>query len=316
MKVLIYIFLHLTVIPALISGELWSQDSGANRQWLRLELANDILFQTDKYYTNGLNLAYLTEKEFTPQRIIHFLHGSAVISISSYSLRQEIFTPEKRKPGEYDGTDRPFAAYLLLGSRKTSLNPGNQLRITSQMEIGLLGKYAGGEYIQNAVHGALPSSGYVYGWDEQINSDIALNYGIELEKGLFDYRVIGMSGHVSALAGLPYTGLGSGIILRAGDYSDYFLNLGLYSHENLKFYAYTGLDLNIILHNATIQGGWLNPGRPAEYPSINSTVLRWKNGFNVSYKRLNFEIGMEQVTPEFKGGTIHRWGFFAFTLQL
>jgi lipid A 3-O-deacylase len=304
------------MVMCLFYANLWSQDLRGNGQWLRFGLANDVVFQTDKYYTNGINLEYISENNFTILEPLHFLHSTEAVSFNALTLKQDIFTPEKKGTGGYNGQDRPFASYLLLGSQKTSLNYSRKLLFTSQFEVGVLGKYAGGELVQNSVHSALPTSSNVYGWENQVKSDLVINYGLELEKGLVNNTWFGLSGHAGAKLGLPYTFASTGITFRAGEYSDYFSNLGLYRSSGWQAYLFTKLDANMVLYNATVQGGLFNPMSGSNHLELNPFVFKAKSGLHLSYQKVKFEIGMQQVSPEFKNGDIHRWGYLSFTLQL
>jgi hypothetical protein len=294
----------------------WSQDNLRNSQWLRVELANDVVFQTDQNYTNGIKLEYITENDISLLAPLHFLHRPESVTFSALMLRQDIFTPQKMNSGVYHPMDRPFASYLLLGSRKTTLDYGKKLVYTSSFAVGVLGKYAGGELVQNGVHDALPGSAHVVGWENQVKSDLALNYGLEVEKGLLNHELVGVSGHLQGMVGLPYTYAGTGLTLRFGDYLDYFSNMNLYERTGWRMHMYTSVDANVILYNATIQGGLFNPYEQSNRLALNNFVYKLKSGLNISYKSYNFEIGMQQVSPEFKNSTMHRWGYLCFTFQL
>lgn len=304
----------MMLVTSLVYTQAWSQEyNRQNGHWLRFGLANDVVFQTDKYYTNGINLEYISENNFS---LLHFLHNSESVSFNAVTLRQDIFTPQKMNGGEYTGLDRPFASYLLLGSRKTSLNYDKKFLFTSQFEVGVLGKNAGGDLVQNGVHAALPTSSIVHGWENQVKSDLALNYGIEIEKGFVNHSWFGLSGHINGKLGLPYTYAGAGLTLRAGEYLDYFSSLGLYGNNGWRMHVFTKFDANAVFYNGTIQGGLFNPVHEANRPELNTFVYTVKSGLNLTYKNHNFEIGMQQVSPEFKNGTMHRWGYVSFTFQL
>ena len=308
--------IQITLVMSLCYTSGWSDDHTGNGQWLRFGLANDVVFQTDQYYTNGINLEYITENNFTVLAPLHFLHSTEAVSFIAVTLKQDIFTPKKMSAGEYNEQDRPFASYLLFGSQKTSLNYSRKLLFTSQFEVGVLGKYAGGELVQNGVHSALPASSHVYGWENEVKSDLALNYGLELEKGLVNHAWFGLSGHAAGKIGLPYTYAGTGITFRAGEYLDYFSNLGLYRSRGWQVYLFAKLDANLVLYNATIQGGLFNPMGEYNRLELNPFIFKAKSGLYLSYQKFKFEIGMQQVSPEFKNGNMHRWGYLSFTFQL
>jgi len=308
--------IQISLVMILFYANIWSQDRRENDQWLTFGLVNDIVFQTDKYYTNGLNLEYITQNSFNLFSPIHFLHTTGTVSFNVVSLRQDIFTPQKMSAGKYNQLDRPFASYLLAGSRKTSLDFSKKIILTSIIEVGVLGKYSGGELVQNGVHSILPASQHVSGWEGQVQSDLALNYGLEVEKGLVNHPWFGLSGHLAGKVGLPHTYAGTGLTIRVGKYLDYFSNLGLNRHSGWYIYFFTRLNVNLVLYNATIQGGIFNPVKESIHPDLTSFVFNARNGLNLSYKSYTIELGMQQVSAEFKNGTMHRWGYLSFIIQL
>ena len=308
--------IQISLMMGLFYANVWSQDHKGNGQWLSFGLTNDIVFQTDKYYTNGLNFEYITDNSFNLFSPLHFLHAAGIVSYNAITLRQDIFTPQKMNEGIYNHLDRPFASYLLVGSRKTSLDFSKKSVLTSSIEVGVLGKYSGGEFVQNGVHSLIPASSHVYGWENQVRSDLAINYGLELEKGLVNNPWFGLSGHLAGKVGLPHTYAGTGLIIRMGEYLDYFSNLGLYSRNGWQIYFFTKLDANFVLYNATLQGGIINPVRKSIRPELTSLIFKAKSGLHLSYKNYTFEVGIQQITPEFKNGMMHRWGYLSFTIQI
>jgi hypothetical protein len=312
----LYKVIYLSLWIGLFHASAWSKDHKENNQWFIFRLTNDIVFQTDKYYTNGINLEYITDKGIKIFEPLHFLHNAGAVHFNAVTLRQDIFTPEKRRTGQYNQLDRPFAAYVIAGSSKTSLDYTSKYVITSTFEVGVLGKYAGGEIVQNTVHSLLPTSSHVFGWENQIKSDLALNFGLEIEKGFLTYPWFGLSANVWGKAGLPYTYAGTGLTIRIGEYLHYFSNLGFYGNSGWQVYFFSTLNTNLVLYNATIQGGLFHPVRKSISPKLTSLIFKAKGGLHLSYKSYALELGMQQVSPEFKNGTLHRWGYISFIIQL
>ena len=294
----------------------WSDYNIEKGQWLRFGMSNDVVFQTDQYYTNGLYLEYVTDKKIPFFSPLHFIHNPDALSFDALSFKQDIFTPENLGSSNFNDLNRPFASYLILGSRRTSIDHPAKLIFTSEFEIGILGKYAGGELIQNGVHSILPASSHVQGWENQVKSDLMFNYGVEIEKGLFDNKWFGLSGHAAGKVGMPNTFAGTGLTFRLGEYDDYFRNLGLYPGRGWQVYFFTNMDANLFVYNATIQGGILNPPSNTYQPQLNPFVFKLNSGLNIAYKNYNIEIGAQHISPEFKNGRSHRWGYVSFTFNL
>lgn len=305
LKTILFVLFCLSLIGA--------SNSFAQFNWLRLELSNDFVFQTDKYFTNGIQLEYYSN--FMAESFLnkfHLAHKSGDKSFYAITLNQDIFTPNKHKL-DYD---RPFASYLMLGSKKISVSYKDKLIKKTELNIGILGKYGGGEWIQNSVHGLLPTSALVEGWENQIKTDIVLNYGLDIERGLLNKRYIGISGLMQGKIGLPYTYAGMGVKLRAGQVDDTLLNLGFQLNKGVKIYFFSNLTARYIAYNATIQGGLINSHHGPNEPDIMPFLFEFDGGINLSFSKVKMELGFKQVSPEIKNGSSHRWGYLSFSIAL
>jgi hypothetical protein len=311
MKSVILFLLILFIYPVL-SGE--HEEPG---QWLKLRWANDVFFQTDRYFSNGFYLEYYSED--TPLSLIDFLHlPDQILSRTFYgwAIEQNIYTPNDFNFNINQITDRPFASYLVLASRKVQTDDFNQLITTSEIELGILGKYSGGEFIQNGIHSILPASSFVPGWDNQLQSEPVINYGVEFEKGLLDFQHILVSGYAGGKLGTPHTYATSGLRLRAGMIEDYLRHLDFAPTTDWQGYFFAGAGAKLVLYNATIQGGIFNKNEEFNPPSLNPYVYQIEGGFNLSYKKLNFEIGVNYSSAEFQSGLNHLWGYLSFMIMM
>ena len=148
--------------------------------------SNDIFHQTDRNFTNGIDLAfYHPVFKKSPVRYIMLPHKDADITWQGLTLSQHFFTPRELFSTEIVSQDRPYASYLLLGHKKISANPNRFVKRTSEIQIGILGKNSGGKALQNGIHFVLPASEPAIGWENQIHTDLALNYSMKYEKGTF-----------------------------------------------------------------------------------------------------------------------------------
>ena len=81
---------------------------------IEVEWANDVFFQTDRYFTNGLVLEYYSQS-FNRFGLSNLLFDPMSESgpIYSISVNHDIFTP-KNVFGNPELTDRPYAGVLMF----------------------------------------------------------------------------------------------------------------------------------------------------------------------------------------------------------
>ena len=305
-----YILLELIIFILLLPCSVFSGN------WLRLGVSNDIVFQTDRNFSNGIGFEYITSGEISFFRPLHFMQMPDQPAFHCISVRQNIYTPDDLRAGIQNETDRPFASYLIIGSELTTLHTASAYLFTSKMEIGILGKYARGNFIQNGIHDILPTSAHVYGWENQVRSDLVANYGVSMEKVLYGNDFLGASGHIEAELGIPYTQAAMGVTLWAGAYKTYFSNLDLSIQNDWRIYFFTSFRTNLVLYNATIQGGLINKMKAGTYPDIMPLVFRAKTGLTLVFPSMNLELGVQHNSPEFRNGSAHRWGYLSFTFNI
>ena len=308
--------IKILLIIALTAGLLSAGDNQTPGNWLSIQWDNDVVFQTDRYYTNGLKMEYFNSGlNHSFADYIHPGHNDQDKVFYSFSVQQDIFTPRDKSSLTSQALDRPFASYLLFGSRKTIINAHRNLITQSELQLGLLGKYSGGEWLQNGIHSALPTSREFAGWENQIRSDILINYGLRLEKQLSGSNWYNISASAEGKIGLPYTFAGMGIHLRLGSVRQYFDFLHLYVSRDIESFVYTSLNGRYLAYNATIQGGLLN--RPEEnHLEINNFIYDLDNGIHLAYHSVKVNLGIKMLSPDFKNGSLHRWGYISFLFSL
>ncbi len=115
-----------TVAIALLALSLSAPAAPAaeNDPWgtLTLQLENDRLARTDRHYTHGTRLTWVSETgKFVPDWADTFLNGlygfvggGTKIQIG-YALGQNIYTPEDISTAGLVADDRPYAGWLYVG---------------------------------------------------------------------------------------------------------------------------------------------------------------------------------------------------------
>lgn len=125
---------------------------------------------TDRYYTNGLQLGYVTGTDGVPG----FLTGVARDLWAGGQVRfginltQQIFTPRDTAAPAVPPGDRPYAGTLLGTFFLQRDTPDSRSLIG--LGLGWVGPAAGGEQIQNGFHDLIGQA-KVNGWSSQLKNE-------------------------------------------------------------------------------------------------------------------------------------------------
>jgi len=275
-----------------------------------IKWANDFIFETDRYFSNGLELKYYAPfMEKSPVRYILLPNSKNEIVRHGITITQHFFTPAYLFSNEIIRNDRPFASYFLIGHQKVSVNSEKKLIKKSELQVGLLGKYSGGRSIQNGIHDMLWTSVPALGWEYQVKSDLAINYSAFLEKGFVNSDYIKFSGLLDIKAGIPYTYTGAGLKIVAGKADGYYKNHGLGFAKDWQLYFFGQVTGRFFAYNATLQGGLINKSNIHVFNEINHIVGEIKTGITFSHKNLAIEFGQHLLSPEYYYGGYHKWGY-------
>ena len=309
-----HILIVLLNISAVLANSFDGQtDRETPSSFWRIYWANDIAYQTDYYFTNGMDIAWYSSDLHTgmPAKL-HLSSSKDEIVFQSFSLRQDIFTPLNVNATDIQYGDRPYASYLLLSSRQTIINPSKRITRISTLQAGILGRFSGGERVQNGIHELLPSSKPVGGWQYQMNTDIALSYALSLEKNLLWTKPFRLNGAVMGRAGLPYTDAAVQLSWELGKPPAYYGYPFVTKSIKWFFYLRTQLGLEYRLYDATLQGGWMR--RHNIYTLNTITPLRYTfgNAIVVGKGRFQIELGHKWKSSEFAGAVSHGYGYIGF----
>ncbi len=151
---------------------------------------NDLFADTDRFYTNGIKLNWISpelewfedlnwfkNESFLSQQARNFIN---ILPFSddperqrhlSFSIGQKIFTPSDITRRDLIVTDRPYAGWLY---GDIAFHSKNQRRLdTFEVQLGLIGDSSLGEQAQNLVH-SVRSINKANGWDNQLNNEPGL----------------------------------------------------------------------------------------------------------------------------------------------
>ena len=201
------------------------------------QFENDLFSGTDRHYTNGLRLSWLSPEggETIPllQQARDLLAVIAQDDNKStrfgWALGQEIYTPEDRYTRTLITDDRPYAGWLYgalsLHTVTDSEGDGKGGAKTSEsveLSLGVIGPEALGEEAQDFVHSVRLIDKFD-GWDNQLDTEPGLMIAYERRWRLADPWPLGSGGltwdfvpHAGASLGNVLTHLGAGAALRLG----------------------------------------------------------------------------------------------------
>ncbi len=84
---------------------------------LVFEMDNDLLFNTDSYYTAGVGFSY-TNKELkkTLAQLVVRAKKYQTLSFTGFSFEQRIYTPYSITEPDLIENDQPYSAYILISN--------------------------------------------------------------------------------------------------------------------------------------------------------------------------------------------------------
>jgi hypothetical protein len=143
-----------------------------------LQLENEFFVlgdNTDRYYTQGLQLNALTSAVAAPiarrARHLPFMNKGAPIYRGGFVIGQNIYTPEDITVAVPNPRDRPYAGWLYLGGEVITYSE-KELN-TLQLQVGLVGPSAMGGWAQNSWHKHVNHIPEAQGWSHQLRDEVA-----------------------------------------------------------------------------------------------------------------------------------------------
>jgi lipid A 3-O-deacylase len=292
----------------------------SHRNEIGVETDNDsyLLQGSDRYYTDGI--------------FLYFRHALKVKASDSARLRnkvlgfemgQKIFNPQSGSI-YYNGADqprlidRPFAAYLYIGSTLNFLYK-NESNLKIGAQIGVIGPDAFGRQIQNYVH---DNFGFYHpsGWQYQINNEFELNLSAEYNRLIARGSWIDISLASYVNLGNGFTGAGAGPLVRLGSFNQLFNSVSTQStaiannvtnplHKHELFFYYKPL-FNYVAYDATIQGGLFDNHSGLEITRNKEPfIFSQQVGVAFSVNRFVFDIAAIFHTLDDKQMVqTHQWG--------
>ena len=304
-----------------IPGIRWVENRVDTRTFLNVTFENDLITysNTDRYFTNGITLSLQAPwlgRSRLSQLMLPYRHTSNI----SFALElvQNMYTPKDTRVAPTFVNDRPYASYLYFGYAKITSNALRSIKLTNELDMGYLGPYSLGAYLQTMVHKTIPTNDKPLGWNTQIKTDIILNYNLKVEKALIQNNDFMLLAVASAKAGTLYSNAGLGFRLQAGRQEPYFGTTSTSKTSPWQYYFFAESFAGYIAYDATLQGGIFN--RDNIFTLKSSEISRWvgnaEGGIEVRYKGTGIELAQHYLSPEFKGCLWHKWGRISLIFNL
>ncbi len=198
-----------------------------------LHVENDVLAQSDRYYSNGLRLEH--HGEYASCRSLALALGFPDSPEHRYpcggSLAQNIYTPSRIVPFEGespwpDPNDRPYGGWLHAGLLFQHLaateDPVDSSRLTLQATMGVIGPASGSGPTQRWFHQALNDlfghtvAKIPIGWEAQLPNEPAFHLSALREQPLLWSPFLDASWSAGAMLGTVFVNASVGATVRVG----------------------------------------------------------------------------------------------------
>lgn len=266
---------------ALGFGPAWGAD-GTEKGAFSILFENDIFYNSDHDYTNGVELAYTTAPQDTPDwairtaRLLPFFNQEGDVR-TRYALGQAIFTPHNLRLPDPPPTDRPYAGFLY-GAFGLVDDDGRNLD-QLQIQLGVIGPASLAEDTQKWIHGIIHGRD-PQGWSTQLRDEPGLVIQYERSMKLIPPQsVLGLvfdaEPHYGIAIGNVYDYVNAGGMARIGfnlpkDYgplridpslpgSGYFEPTG-----DVGAYVFAGVDGRAIARNLFLDGNSFQDSRSVD----------------------------------------------------
>ncbi len=316
-------------IVLLLSNIVTAQKKERNNtlQFLRIYEDNDFLdlrgSGTDRYYSNGLRIDLFYTKKNQPKFPSNILMHlkDADNALYGYGVTQTMYTPLDISRKEIQVGDRPYAGILHLNHLVITSNSKKNERLLSEINVGITGNLSLAKETQTIIHKWIDYQ-KPNGWDNQIKTDLLLNYYLQYEKLILKpSEKLDVIGGFDTNIGTMRTDFGLSLLIKLGNSNNYFNNVNTDNAKKNKLLAhiYCRPIVRAVMYNTTLEGGFFT-GRSSPYVLENSQLkriyLQYEYGFVLSYKRFEVSVNEKIRTAEFENALTQQVGNLTFVIGL
>ncbi len=297
-------------------------DNGWEGQILSLGWENDATVGSDRHYTQGARISYLSRDNALPHWLERFSSRVPTLGLQveaqkfGLALGQEIYTPEDLRNPKLIVNDRPYAGWLFGTAalqRRGKVSSAWSAMETLSLDLGIIGREALAAETQKEWHGVSPK-----GWKNQLRSEpgLVLRYDrryLVSTKSESCHWSVDLIPSFGASAGNVATFFAAGSLTRFG-YN--IPNEFEPRRENnvLKYGAYLfgGVEARAVLRNIFLDG---NSFRVSHHVKKEPFVADFKAGLTVVLKAVELTAAHTLRTHEFQGQN-HDDSFSSATLTI
>ena len=290
---------------------------------------NDLFYDTDRHYTQGLKFTYMFGEEAAPDFAMRWAtnlpsFGYEVQSATvGFSLGQSIFTPSDYSTTTLLPNDRPYAGWLYAGlilqrygtNRFLGQFFGQHRALENlEMSLGVVGPWALGEEAQTWVH-RLRGFDLPQGWDNQLENEPAIQLRYtrmwnHRTPGGWDPFAIDLIPHWGLNVGTVHVFANAGATLRLGlnlplDFGTTTIDAptveaGAGRSSRWGFYVFAGVDGRAVAWNTFLDGNLFQDSHSVDKEYF---VADLKLGAVLVLKRVELGYTYVRRTHEFEGQT-------------
>jgi lipid A 3-O-deacylase len=315
--------LILQALPGPVSADEEAADaarpSHGERGTLTFQFENDLFHGSDRHYTNGLRLSWLSPRGSESSPHLHWVRevleliGRSENEETRFGLAigQSMYTPEDDQRRDLIIDDRPYAGWLYAAMSLHSVLNSNTLE-SVELNLGIVGPEALGRQGQDLIHEVRFISRFK-GWDNQLKNEPGLlllyerkwrSYSAALSKTL----AADLIPHAGFALGNVATGLNLGGSARVGwnipeDFGPPSLIEGMTALDpkldnKSSFYFFTSVDGRFVAHNIFLDGNTFTDSHSVDkrqWVADLSVGAAWRIG------RVQFAYSNVLRTKEFEG---------------
>lgn len=287
-----------------------------DRAVFSLQIENDLTQHTDRHYTNGLRLTYLTPEGGIPDSVnaaadVMPLFPTEGRKRASFTLGQSMFTPSNIQLRDPPPQDRPYAGWLYAG---VGLVSATDKRLDNlELNLGIVGPQSYAEGAQKFWHHVIGAK-QPQGWSHQLKNEpgVLLTYE-RTWRALVEAYPLGfaadLSPHAGGSLGNVLTQAAGGLMLRIGrnlpeDYgpprirpslpgSDFFVPTARFG-----WYLFAGAEERAVAQNIFLDGNTFVHSASVDK---NTWVGEFQYGIAVTFDDIRVALTEVNRTREFSG---------------